>query len=126
MRSRCTTRSSATAAKGAFRPRRYRRKWCAALAASRETTNPAALDAFALAIIADGEAPAYRGLARPAANLAAARDNAVPNAGSYDSENNYFNASWQLAYWARTIRACEPPRAWPRDRRSQARRKPKG
>jgi FAD/FMN-containing dehydrogenase len=84
-----------------------------ALAASRETaTNPAALDAFALAIIADGEAPAYRGLARPAVKLAAARDNAraidaataelgrlVPNAGSYVSESNYFNASWQRAYW---------------------------
>jgi FAD/FMN-containing dehydrogenase len=84
-----------------------------ALAASRETaTNPAALDAFALAIIADGEAPAYRGLARPAVNFAAARDNAraidaataelrrlVPNAGSYVSESNYFNASWQRAYW---------------------------
>jgi hypothetical protein len=84
-----------------------------ALAATRETaTNPAALEAFALAIIADGEAPAYQGLARPAVNLAAARDNAraidsataqlrrlVPNAGSYVSESNYFNTSWQRAYW---------------------------
>ena len=84
-----------------------------ALAAARETaTNSAALDAFALAIIADGEAPAYPGLARPAMDLAAARENAhaidsaaaelrkiVPNAGSYVSESNYFNRSWQTAYW---------------------------
>jgi FAD/FMN-containing dehydrogenase len=84
-----------------------------ALAATRETaTNPAALDAFALAIIADGEAPAYAGLARPVVDLAAARANAraidsaaaelrrlVPNAGSYVSESNYFATSWQRAYW---------------------------
>jgi FAD/FMN-containing dehydrogenase len=80
---------------------------------TRQTaTNPAALDAFALAIIADGEAPAYPGLARVAVDLAAARRNAreidraaaelrslVPNAGSYVSESNYFNKSWQTAYW---------------------------
>jgi FAD/FMN-containing dehydrogenase len=84
-----------------------------ALAATRQTaTNPAALDAFALAIIADGEAPAYRGLAQPAVNLAAARERAravdaaaaelrrlAPDAGSYVSESNYFSSSWQHAYW---------------------------
>jgi FAD/FMN-containing dehydrogenase len=84
-----------------------------ALAAARETaTNPAAFDAFALAIIADGEGPAYPGLARAAIDLAAARESAsaitlaaaklreiVPNAGSYVSESNYFNRSWQNAYW---------------------------
>jgi hypothetical protein len=83
------------------------------LGMARQTaTNPAALDAFALAIIADGEAPAYPGLARVAVDLAAARRNAreidraaaalrglVPNAGSYVSESNYFNTSWQSAYW---------------------------
>jgi hypothetical protein len=84
-----------------------------ALAAVRQTaTNPAVADAFALAIIADGEAPAYPGLSRPAIDLAAAHKDArdidlataelrkiVPNAGSYVSESNYFNSSWQNAYW---------------------------
>lgn len=84
-----------------------------ALAAARRTaTNPAVLDAFALVIIADGERPAYPGLARPAMDLAAAHGDAqaidhaagelrkiVPNAGSYVSESNYFNRSWQQAYW---------------------------
>lgn len=83
------------------------------LAAVRETAmNPAALDAFALAIVADGEAPAYPGLARPPIDVAAARRNArsvvaaieelrrlAPDAGSYVSESNYFNESWQDAYW---------------------------
>ena len=86
-----------------------------ALAAARETaTNPAVLDAFALAIIADGEGPAYPGLARPVMDLAAARKNAhdidlaaaelrkiVPDAGSYVSESNYFNRTWQNAYWGK-------------------------
>ncbi len=84
-----------------------------ALAAARETaTHPAVLDAFALVIIADGEAPAYPGLTRPPVDLAAARKDAhdidlaaaelrkiVPDAGSYVSESNYFNRSWQDAYW---------------------------
>jgi FAD/FMN-containing dehydrogenase len=84
-----------------------------ALAASRDTaTNPAVLDAFVLVIIADGERPAYPGLARPAMNVEAAHKNKldidraaaelrriVPNAGSYVSESNYFNSSWQEAYW---------------------------
>ncbi|MGO9949442.1 MAG: BBE domain-containing protein, partial [Steroidobacteraceae bacterium] len=84
-----------------------------ALAAVRQTaTNPAVADAFALAIIADGEAAAYPGLSRPVMELSAAHKNArdidlaaaelrkiVPNAGSYVSESNYFNSSWQNAYW---------------------------
>jgi FAD/FMN-containing dehydrogenase len=84
-----------------------------ALAATRRTaTNPALLDAFTLAIIADGEAAAYPGLARAPVDLAGARADAqaidlaaaelhkiVPNAGSYVSESNYFNPSWQNAYW---------------------------
>ena len=84
-----------------------------AVAATRDTaTNPAVADAFVLAIVADGEGPAYSGLARPAMDQAAARKNAheidlaaaelrkiAPNAGSYVSESNYFNASWQEAYW---------------------------
>jgi FAD/FMN-containing dehydrogenase len=84
-----------------------------ALAAVKQTaTNPAVAEAFALAIIADGEAPAYPGLARPAIDHAAARldaraidlataelRNIVPDAGSYVSESNYFNRAWQNAYW---------------------------
>lgn len=84
-----------------------------ARAASGQTaTNPAVLDAFALVIIAGGEAPAYPGLPRPPVNLEAARADAhaidlataelrklVPDAGSYVSESNYFNPSWQRAYW---------------------------
>jgi FAD/FMN-containing dehydrogenase len=85
----------------------------AAVAATKDTaTNPAVLDAFVLVIIADGERPSYPGLARPPMDTNAARRNAheidlataelrkiAPHAGSYVSESNYFNASWQEAYW---------------------------
>jgi FAD/FMN-containing dehydrogenase len=83
------------------------------IAATRDTaTNPAVLEAFALAIIADGEGPAYPGFPRPALDLAAAHEDAraidrataelkriVPDAGSYVSESNFFNERWQQAYW---------------------------
>jgi FAD/FMN-containing dehydrogenase len=85
----------------------------AAIAAALGTaTNPAVIGAFALAIIADGEGPAYPGMARAAMDLGAAHANAqtidqataqlrqvAPGAGSYVSESNYFNASWQDAFW---------------------------
>jgi FAD/FMN-containing dehydrogenase len=85
----------------------------AAMAATKDTaTNPAVLDAFVLVIIADGERPSYPGLARPPMDTNAARRNAheidlataelrkiAPHAGSYVSESNYFNASWQESYW---------------------------
>ncbi|HTB67587.1 MAG TPA: FAD-binding oxidoreductase [Steroidobacteraceae bacterium] len=85
----------------------------AVLAAARQTAiNPAVLDAFALVIIADGEGAAYPGMPRPALNLGTAHTDAhaidraaaplrklVPDAGSYVSESNYFNPSWQRAYW---------------------------
>jgi len=84
----------------------------ARVAAQQTATNPAVLDAFALAIIAGGEGPAYPGLPRPAIDLQAAHAAAraidlataelrklVPEAGSYVSESNYFNRSWQRAYW---------------------------
>jgi FAD/FMN-containing dehydrogenase len=101
----------------------------AALAATRQTaTNPAVLDAFALAIIADGEAPAYPGLERPVLDRVAARADArdidraaaalravAPESGSYVSESNYFNRAWQTEYWGsnysrlRTVKAqCDP------------------
>jgi FAD/FMN-containing dehydrogenase len=86
-----------------------------ALAAVRQTaTNPVVAEAFALAIIAAGEAPAYSGLTRTSLDLAAAREDAkaidlataelrkiAPNAGSYVSESNYFNRSWQNEYWGK-------------------------
>ena len=81
-------------------------------AAKGTATNPAVCDAFALAIIADGEAAAYPGLARSSMDMPAAHEDAhqidlataelrkiVPNAGSYVSESNYFNQSWQKAFW---------------------------
>jgi FAD/FMN-containing dehydrogenase len=85
----------------------------AAIAASLDTaTNPAVTSAFALAIIANGEGPLYPGMGRTAADRAAAHADAravdqasaqlrriVPDAGSYVSESNYFNASWQQAFW---------------------------
>ncbi|HEY8023262.1 MAG TPA: FAD-binding oxidoreductase [Burkholderiaceae bacterium] len=82
-------------------------------AARRTATNPAVVDAFTLAIIADGEQPpAYPGMARLAMDTAKARDNAraidrataelrkiAPHSGSYVSESNYFNRSWREEYW---------------------------
>jgi FAD/FMN-containing dehydrogenase len=84
-----------------------------ARAATRDTaTNPAVTDAFALALTADGEMPAYKGFPRPALDVDAARKDArtidlaaeelrkvAPVPGSYVSESNYFNADWQAAFW---------------------------
>ncbi len=83
------------------------------IARSRDTaTNPAVLDAFALAIIASGQGHAYPGLAGHEPDLAAARKegNAVaksmdalrkvaPDGGAYVSESNYFERSFGQAYW---------------------------
>lgn len=85
----------------------------AARAAARDTAmNPAVTEAFALAIIADGEGPAYPGMQRSALDLEAAHKNAraigqamqelrrlAPQAGSYLSESNYFNKNWSQAYF---------------------------
>lgn len=75
-------------------------------------TNPQVCYAFALAIIADGEAPAFPGEPHATVDIAAARKDAraidlasaelrklVPTAGSYVSESNYFNPAWQHAFW---------------------------
>jgi FAD/FMN-containing dehydrogenase len=84
-----------------------------AIASARDTaTNPKVTEAFALAIVADGEGPRYPGLDRPALDEPAARARAravdlaaaelrrvAPDAGSYVSESNYFNSSWQDAFW---------------------------
>jgi hypothetical protein len=80
-----------------------------AIAAARDTaTTPAMLDAFALAIIANGGMPfqwlpLYAVLARRQARAvdaaAAELRKVVPDPGSYVSESNYFNQSWQQAFW---------------------------
>jgi len=84
-----------------------------AIARAKDTaTNPAVCESFALVIIADGEAPAYPGLARTPPDLAAAKRNArdidaaaaalrqvAPRSGSYVSESNFFNADWQREFW---------------------------
>jgi FAD/FMN-containing dehydrogenase len=84
-----------------------------AIAAARDTaTNPAAAEAFALAIIAAAGPPSFSGIAGHEPDLPLARRNArdvaaamgelrklVPNPGSYVSESNYFEADWQGAFW---------------------------
>jgi FAD/FMN-containing dehydrogenase len=84
-----------------------------AIVAGRDTaTNPAVLDAFALAIIASGQGHAYPGLQGHEPDLAAARKKAdavaksmdelrklAPNGGAYVSESNYFESNFHQAYW---------------------------
>ncbi len=83
------------------------------VAAARETaTNPAVLDAFALAIIATGVSHRNPGIAghepditrgkADAAAITAAADALraiVPDAGSYANESNYFDGAFQKSYW---------------------------
>lgn len=82
----------------------------AAIEAARDSaTNPAVLDAFALAIVASGGVPGVSSLpyfSGVAQRQARAVDEATtelrrvaPAGGSYVSESNYFNASWQSAFW---------------------------
>jgi len=84
-----------------------------AVAAARETaTNPAVLDAFALAITAGEGPPAFPGIAGHEPDLVAARDDAaaidramkallplVARPGSYISESNYFDSAWSASFW---------------------------
>jgi FAD/FMN-containing dehydrogenase len=96
-----------------------------AIARSKDTsTNPAVLDAFALAIAADAQGPAFPrvpghppGVAYPgipghepaAEQVGRATDLIdqcmnqlrvlVPNGGAYVSESDYFQKDWQHAYW---------------------------
>ena len=86
-----------------------------AVAATLETaTNPAVTEAFALAIIADGQKGAYAGEPHATIDLEAARKDAraidlaaaelrkiAPEAGSYVSESSFFNRNWQRDYWGR-------------------------
>ena len=80
---------------------------------ARDTaTHPDVLGAFALAIIAGGEGPAYPGLHPASPDLAKARRDAsgvdramtalravAPNAGSYVSESDFFLRNWQRGFW---------------------------
>jgi FAD/FMN-containing dehydrogenase len=84
-----------------------------AVAASRDTAmNPLVLDAFALAIIAGGSPQAYPGVPGHEPDLTSARRQAaaiaksmdelrkiVPEVGSYVSETNFFEQSWQRSFW---------------------------
>jgi len=83
------------------------------LAAVRDTpTNPAVLDAFALAIVAGEGPPGFPGLAGHEPDLVAARRGAAsireaaavlrgvaPGTGAYVAESSYFEPDWQVAYW---------------------------
>lgn len=82
-------------------------------AAAQDTAmNPDALGAFALAIIAGGDSPAFPGMPDVTRDLASARGDATsinramdellkvaPRAGSYVSESDYFRHDWQTAFW---------------------------
>ncbi len=82
---------------------------------SQTATNPALLDAFTLAIVANGdETPAYPGFIRPPIDMAEARERAreigiaaaelrkiAPHSGSYFNEGSFFNASWREEFWGK-------------------------
>jgi FAD/FMN-containing dehydrogenase len=84
-----------------------------AIAAARDTAmNPAVVEAFALGIIAAGKGHSYPGIPGHEPDLAAAHEDAaavdramnelrkiVPSAGSYVSESNFFEPSWQQSFW---------------------------
>ena len=84
-----------------------------AIAAARDTaTNPAVIEAFALAIVASEAQPAYPGLPGHEPDLADARQHAgaivkataelkkvAPDTGSYVAESSFFEAEWQKSYW---------------------------
>jgi hypothetical protein len=84
-----------------------------AIAEAKDTAmNPAVLTAFALAIAADGQGPAYPGIPGHEPSVVNGRNAAervdrcmsqlralVPNPGSYVSESNYFEKGWQQSYW---------------------------
>jgi FAD/FMN-containing dehydrogenase len=83
------------------------------VAAARNTaTNPAVLDAFALAIIATGGPAAFPGVPGDGPDLTIARRHAravysamdellkvARNPGSYVSESDFFERSWQQSFW---------------------------
>jgi FAD/FMN-containing dehydrogenase len=82
---------------------------------SHTATNPALLNAFTLAVVANGdETPAYPGFIRPPMDMAKVRERArgigmaaaelrkiAPHSGSYFNEGNFFNASWREEFWGK-------------------------
>jgi len=84
-----------------------------AVAAARNTAmNPAALDAFALAIIAGNAPPAFAGVAGHEPDVEAGRRNAAAinrsmaellkvaaTPAAYVSESDYFERNWQQSFW---------------------------
>jgi FAD/FMN-containing dehydrogenase len=81
-------------------------------AAKDTATNPAVLSAFALAIVADGQQPAYPGVAGHEPDVAKGRKAAdsvhrcmkemrdvAGSSGAYVSESNFFEEGFQRAYW---------------------------
>jgi FAD/FMN-containing dehydrogenase len=85
------------------------------IAATADTaTNPAVLDAFALAIIAGGGPPAFPGIAGHEPNVPVAREQrreidgamdellkVVNIRGSYVSESDFFERGWQQSFWGK-------------------------
>ena len=85
----------------------------AAVSATRDTaTNPDVLEAFALAIVAGEDPPAFPGLPshepdlnvdrRQAGEIGKAMSelkNVAPKAGSYFAESDFFEDQWQTSYW---------------------------
>jgi FAD/FMN-containing dehydrogenase len=84
-----------------------------AIARAKDTAmNPAVCDAFALAIVADGQGPAYPGIAGHEPDAVKGRKAAenvhrcmnelrtvAATTGAYVSESNYFESDFQHAYW---------------------------
>src|SRR5262249_36633855 len=84
-----------------------------ALEGAKDTaTKPPVLNAFALAIVADGQGPAYPGIAGHEPDVAKGRKAAdevhrcmgelraiAGTGGAYVSESNYFEQGFQQAYW---------------------------
>jgi hypothetical protein len=81
-------------------------------AAGGTAMNPLVLDAFALAISANFQAPAFPGIAGHEPDLTAARKSAssiaeamhalrsiVPEVGTYVAESSFFERSWQTSFW---------------------------
>jgi hypothetical protein len=88
--------------------------------ARNTATNPAALNAFALAIIATGGPSRYPGLPEVTHDAGQAKEESksidsaaavlralVPKAGSYLSESNFFNSNWKEAFWGSNISRLE-------------------
>ena len=84
-----------------------------AIEAAKDTAmNPTVCGAFALAIVADGQGPAYPGVPNHEPDIARGRKAAAtvhrcmselraiaPNGGAYLSESNFFESDFQHSYW---------------------------